>query len=252
METDAGVMSVYGGIGILGVAFYIGSYAALQFGLIGGRGYAYPALNGIAAALVAVSLVDAFNLSSLIIQVTWITISVFGILRIFMHRNLVKYNEEETRFLESMLPYLPKEHARPFLNLAEWKFVEPGEYLIQEDKPVLNLIFLLDGMVEARLHGETLAEVDGGHFLGEVTCMRGGPATASIVVTQRSRVLMIEVEALKKFLKMNGIVREHLERSFNSQMGQKLGATTRKLLVQKSEDKGKPIGREEAASASAS
>ena len=199
--------------------FYLGSYAALQFGLIHGRGYLYPALNALAAGLVAVSLIEAYNLSSLLIQISWILISAYGIARIYFHRNIVRYTAEEEDFLKRMLPELPKEHAKAFFKLAHWHDGLPGDVLTLEDKPVDHLVYLHDGCAIASLNNEKLGIVAGHHFIGEVTCLRGGPATATMTLAKPSRLMRIEAARLKQFLNSNPTVREHLERCFNQQMG---------------------------------
>ncbi len=73
-------------IGFTGVAVYIGSYFAVQAGLIRGRGYIYPILNLLAALLVSLTIVNEFNLPSLIIQLSWIAISLMGITRLLYRR----------------------------------------------------------------------------------------------------------------------------------------------------------------------
>lgn len=239
MEVGLDQISLVTGIGILGVAFYLGSYAALQFGLIQGRGYLYPSLNIIAAGFVGISLMEAYNLSSLLIQISWIAISIYGIMRIYIHRNFVKYSVEEAEFLKYMMPDLPKEHARALLDLGSWCDGIPGQILIREDKPVSHLVYLHDGNAGVSLNNESLGMVDGHHFLGEVTCLRGGPATATMTLLKPSRIMMIDAGELKQFLAANPTVREHLERCFSLQIGQKLGAATRRLLVAKSHDRGK-------------
>src|SRR6056297_2798140 len=70
--------------GYAGVALCIGAYAALQGGIIRGSGYLYAALNLAAASLLLVSLVESFNLPAALVQVCWIAISTFGILRVFL------------------------------------------------------------------------------------------------------------------------------------------------------------------------
>ena len=50
--------------GIAGVAFYLGSYFALQAGFIRGSGYLYAVLNLAASSLVLVSLFNSFNVLS--------------------------------------------------------------------------------------------------------------------------------------------------------------------------------------------
>ncbi len=68
-------------VGMFGVLFYIGSYAALQLGRLDGNSLAYSLLNGCAASLVLISLTRNFNLASAVIQILWITISLVGIWR---------------------------------------------------------------------------------------------------------------------------------------------------------------------------
>ncbi len=72
---------IYDIIGLLGVGFYVFSYGALQFGKIDGNSLRYCALNGLAASLVLISLLNDFNLASAIIQIVWITVSLCGLLR---------------------------------------------------------------------------------------------------------------------------------------------------------------------------
>lgn len=65
--------------GVVGFLFYIASFGAVQFGLLNGNSAAYSILNVIAASLVAVSLVAEFNLSSALIQTSWIAIGLVGL-----------------------------------------------------------------------------------------------------------------------------------------------------------------------------
>lgn len=68
-------------VGTLGVALVLLAYALLQMGRIGPRDRAYLWLNMLGSALILVSLYYAFNLASAIIQVSWIAISLYGLLR---------------------------------------------------------------------------------------------------------------------------------------------------------------------------
>lgn len=81
MNTQLMEMSAFEAMGLVGVAFYLGSYAALQFDWIDGKKMIYPFLNFMAASCVLVSLFENFNMPSLLIQVSWIAISLYGITR---------------------------------------------------------------------------------------------------------------------------------------------------------------------------
>ncbi|MGK2940524.1 MAG: CBU_0592 family membrane protein [Immundisolibacter sp.] len=68
-------------VGNLGVLLVLLSYLALQLERIDGRGFAYSACNALGALLLLVSLIVNFNLSSVVIEVFWLAISLFGVWR---------------------------------------------------------------------------------------------------------------------------------------------------------------------------
>lgn len=72
--------------GLLGVALYVGNYGALQLGLLDGNSMRYTILNGSAASLVLISLLQDWNMASALIQIMWIGISIVGICRALIKR----------------------------------------------------------------------------------------------------------------------------------------------------------------------
>jgi|GEM_PF-417046 len=230
-------LSIYAVIGIIGVAFYLGSYAALQFGLIAGRGFAYPTCNLIAASCVAVSLIDAYNLSSLLIQAFFICVSLYGIARLYILRHMMGFSVDEAAFLKYALPDIEKEFARPLVKLGTWSDAKPGEVLIQEGRPVEHLVYLADGEAEVSLNNRIVATANKRSLLGEVTCLDGGAANATVTISQPSRLMRIEADKLRKQLKIEPELRSHLERCFKIGIAEKLAATTREVMLSKSEKK---------------
>ncbi len=80
-------MTMFEILGLAGVAFYLGSYAALQLDIIDGKGFTYPVLNFLAASCVLFSLFENFNMPSLLIQISWIAISLYGISKLALMQN---------------------------------------------------------------------------------------------------------------------------------------------------------------------
>lgn len=68
-------------IGVVGFFLYILGFNLVQVGRMCGNGVAYAATNVIAAAFVLISLVNAFNMASFLIQISFIAIGVVGIAR---------------------------------------------------------------------------------------------------------------------------------------------------------------------------
>ena len=72
-------MSLPDVVGLIGVTILIVTYAMLQFDKIDPKGFWYSFNNMVVAILVTVSLLYSFNLASMVIEVFWFSLSVYGI-----------------------------------------------------------------------------------------------------------------------------------------------------------------------------
>lgn len=215
--------------GLLGVAFYIGAYAALQSGLLRGNGYPYAVANLTGAALVLLSLISEFNLSSVITQVTWIIISVFGLVRMFVLEGRARLNEEEQAFMADKFPTMSRSMGRHFLNAGDWYEAEPGTPLVSEGERLGALIYLANGQAEVTLRGRPIARCLSGSFIGEMTCFDGSPANATVTFEQPSRYFLIRTEALKRLCAHDLDMRRTLENAVGADTQRKLIATNARL-----------------------
>jgi multisubunit Na+/H+ antiporter MnhC subunit len=75
-------MAMHNLAGILGSALIVGTYLLLQIGRMRSDQVAFPALNGLGAALVLTSLLVEFNLGAFILECFWLLISLVGLIRI--------------------------------------------------------------------------------------------------------------------------------------------------------------------------
>ncbi|MEM9796812.1 MAG: hypothetical protein AAF919_09995 [Pseudomonadota bacterium] len=66
-------------IGLLGAMTYIATYFLLTARILTSEHVVYFVLNLMASSLVLISLADAFNVASLLIQVFWILASIVGV-----------------------------------------------------------------------------------------------------------------------------------------------------------------------------
>jgi hypothetical protein len=67
--------------GVVGFITYLSAFAAVQCGWMDGNSLAFTLCNMLAAALVGVSLVAELNLSSALIQASYLIIGTVGIFR---------------------------------------------------------------------------------------------------------------------------------------------------------------------------
>ena len=68
-------------IGVFGFILYVGAFSAIQTGRLCGNGILFSINQVIAASCVLIGLAGAFNLASFMIQVSYISIGLYGIAR---------------------------------------------------------------------------------------------------------------------------------------------------------------------------
>ncbi len=221
MLASMAVEQFYEWAGFLGVAFYLGSYVALQLGLIPGVGYSYAVLNLIAASLVLVSLMSAFNMASAIIQISWIFISIVGMTRIFLITRRLHFTSEEEYFRKRGLPGVPRDIARRIIDAGAWLTLEAGVEMTQEGQPVTHLYFIASGKAGVYVMNTKLAEVDEG-FIGELNVMERGPASATVRTQETTRVFCVAGNSLRALTRADAQTGLYIETHLSTSTKQKL------------------------------
>ena len=79
-------IELYDLVGFAGAAVLIAAYFANQQRWLSSEDWRYPAANLLGAALILFSLLFAWNFPSVVIEVFWAAISLWGIVRSLMER----------------------------------------------------------------------------------------------------------------------------------------------------------------------
>lgn len=224
-------MTLYGMIGIVGVVFYLGSYAALQLGYISGRGYLFPFCNLMGATCVGISIIQDWNLSSLIISISYATISVIGITRTFMMSRSIRFHADEIRVIEALLPGVDKVEAQKLISIGGWVNAEDRQVLTQEGMPISNLVWIHSGHVGVHVGGRRVAELGEGAVLGEATCLTGAPATATVTVEGAARYFAVPVAKLRALVRKNAEIRACLQDAMSLHMREKLHESNKRMVA---------------------
>lgn len=216
-------------IGYAGVVFYLGAYAGLQFGFIKGTGYTYAFLNLIGAVLVLISLVNSFNMASFLTQVSFIFLSVAGMIRFFILSNIIRFNHEEEQFLNFKFPTLNKLASRKFLDNGTWVDADIGTEICTQDEELGKLIYVSDGEAEVIVNGKVVGSCRRGNYIGEMTVFRGGAASATLKIKEPSRLFIIEAERLKKICLTDPVLNASVETSINRDVRDKLIQSNKRM-----------------------
>ncbi len=79
-------LTVFDGFGLAGSLVVIVAYFATQKGWLSATDWKYPFVNLIGCVLIMISLSAAWNLSAFVVEVFWVAISLYGLLRHFRAR----------------------------------------------------------------------------------------------------------------------------------------------------------------------
>lgn len=77
----------YDFVGNVGVALILIAYLGLQLDRMDAKKLPYSIINGLGALLILISLLYAFNLSALIIEIAWLLISIFGVFAYYRNKS---------------------------------------------------------------------------------------------------------------------------------------------------------------------
>ncbi|MBF9060593.1 cyclic nucleotide-binding domain-containing protein [Rhodobacterales bacterium HKCCSP123] len=189
-------LSLLAGIGVLGAAVYVFAYGALQLGFLRGSSVIYTVLNLIAASLVLVSLGEAFNLSSALIQGFWVVLSLIGLARHALLRVRSHFRDEETELLAAHFPSLPPLAARQMLRIGQWRDVPAGHVITTQGAPAGAVVYLAQGSAAVTAHGHRVATLKAGDLIGEITVIHNAPATAGVEMIEDGRIFILSRDKL--------------------------------------------------------
>ena len=212
--------------GFCGVAFYLGSYAMLQFGLLDGNGYTYAGLNLAAASLVLLSLTNSFNLWSAIIQFSWIMISLAGMTSFFVKTRRIRFTAEESALIRNRFPRLSNLEARKFLDSGLWIDSEPMQVLTEQGQMVPKMVYLSEGSANVYVDKQLVATCGPGSFLGELSVLSPDKtACATVILQEQSRYFAISPTVLRNLAKRSPDFRLHVLHALNNDARTKLIAS---------------------------
>lgn len=208
-------------IGIAGAVTYLLSYSLLQLGKIDGNGNFYAFLNMLAAVFVIISLTTRFNIISMIIQVSFISLSIYAIFRSFWMRRDIKLAPLERQLATLLFPDLPPRQALPLIRKGSWRN-EAKVILAHEGKPLDAISVLITGEACVTKGGKCVAKLGAGQIVGEVSWRDNSPATADVTVNNQAHYFSVSSNQLRRFLSKNADAATAFETGLRNQLVRKL------------------------------
>lgn len=214
-------LTVFDGLGVLGACVVLGGYFLLQSGKLRGSDNRYAVVVMVGNLLLLTSVFKAVSLGSMIVQATFVVLSMYGIVRRELAKRKLHFSAADEGLVAALLPDMPRAHARRFLDLGTWSSVVPGAQLMREGEPVTHLIYLDDAVAEVTVGDLMLARLTRG-VVGELNALSQSPSSATVTVKEPGRVFVASGAALRAQMDRDGDFRHGLEAALNRELGRKL------------------------------
>ncbi len=130
-------------------------------------------------------------------QSVFISVNLFQIGLLILERRPVFLGEEEMRLYRTIFRSLKPREFTKLLSIAEWKKAKEGVVLMEQDKPVTELLLIANGRGSVEVDGRAVAEVVSHQFIGEMGFLTEQLASARVVTNIPTEYLAWPVEKLR-------------------------------------------------------
>ena len=136
-------------------------------------------------------------------NLVFIVLNLYHIAVIIYEKRPVDMSPKEKELYDTMFRSLSPVEFLKILKAAEWVNFNTPEPIIEQNKPVKDLILIYNGTVNVEVDGEKVAELKDGQFVGEMSFLTEKPATATCNAEHDAECLVWKQQEFKDLLKRN-------------------------------------------------
>ena len=149
-------------------------------------------------------------------------INIVQIAIIIKERTGIHFTEEEKELHETLFKNFAPFEFMKLMRIGKWFEAKQGEVLAVE-KQTLNAVMLIyNGLVGVETNGKEVAKLKDGNFIGEVSFITGGQATATVRALMPTRYIAWPKEAIKQLLNRNPSMRFAMQAMLSTDLSKKL------------------------------
>jgi signal transduction histidine kinase len=193
-------------------------------------------LRAIAIAAGVIRIINRawFEVDPIIVfwEVIFVAVNIGQLLILWYYARRHRFAEHETHFAASMPNSVDRRSIRRLLKLADTRHAQPGDTLTTQGAAVRDLMFIADGVVQIERGGQIVAVCGPGDFLGEMSFVTGGPATATAVVVKPLRYLAFDQTRLRQAIEADGDLKQAMDASFNRNLVGKLAKSGQGVVAE--------------------
>ena len=152
----------------------------------------------------------------------FILINVVQIGIIIKERTGIHFTEEEKELHDTLFKNFAPFEFMKLMRVGKWLEAKHGEILATEEKPIDSIMLIYNGLVGVESKGQEVAKLKDGNFIGEVSFITGGAATATVRALMPTRYVAWPKEAISKLLNRNPSMRFAMQAMLSTDLSKKL------------------------------
>lgn len=155
-------------------------------------------------------------------NILFVVINVVQIAIIIKERAGVEFSEEEKELHETLFNNFAPFEFMKLMRVGEWRVAQEGEILAREGQPIDAVMFIYDGLLAVEKNGKELARLKDGNFIGEVSFITGGTASATVRALTPTRYIAWPKVAVTGLLNRNPSMRVAMQSLLSTDLSKKL------------------------------
>jgi cAMP-binding proteins - catabolite gene activator and regulatory subunit of cAMP-dependent protein kinases len=152
----------------------------------------------------------------------FMAINIVQIGIIFKERREVDFTEEEKELYETLFKNFAPFEFMKLLRVGQWLEAKKDQVLAVEEKKLDEVMLIYNGLVSVETGGQTVAQLRDGNFIGEISFLRGGAATATVRALEPTRYLSWSKQDLSQLLNRNPSMRFAMQTVISADLTGKL------------------------------
>lgn len=152
----------------------------------------------------------------------FVVINVVQIAIIIKERTGVDFTEEEKELHETLFKNFAPFEFMKLMRAGQWMQAREGELLATEKQPLEAVMLIYNGLLSVETNGKEVAKLKDGNFIGEISFITGGAASATVRALTPTRYISWPKEAISQLLNRNPSMRFAMQALLSTDLSKKL------------------------------
>jgi len=155
-------------------------------------------------------------------NVLFAVINIVQIAIIIKERAGVHFSEEEKELHETLFKNFAPFEFMKLMRVGQWREAKVDEVLAVDQQPLDAVMLIYNGLAGVEKNGKEVAKLKDGNFIGEVSFITEGVATATVRALMPTRYVAWPKTAIKSLLNRNPSMRFAMQAMLSTDLSKKL------------------------------